>query len=86
MVGESAGGGVVDAPAASDADGGVGGRAGAATGSSGSLADGDEEVGRGGMDAPDLGRSPAADDTSESHSLQNAVSAWTDAPHAGQMS
>ena len=39
-----------------------------------------------GMGAPAAGRRSAADDTSESHSPQNAVSAWTGAPHAGQMS
>ena len=74
------------APTASDAGGGIGRSASAATGGSGSLAVGMGVVGGGGMDAPDLGRRTATDDTSESHSPQNAVSAWTGAPHAGQIS
>ena len=79
-------GGAVVTSAASDARGGPGGAAAGATGGSGSLAVGLGVDGGGGMDAPDLGRRTAADDTSESHSPQNAVSAWTGAPHAGQMS
>lgn len=39
----------------------------------------------GGMGAPASGRVPVADVTSESHSPQNAVSASTGAPHAGQL-
>lgn len=39
----------------------------------------------GGMGAPASGRVPVADVTRESHSPQNAVSASTGAPHAGQL-
>lgn len=62
---------------------------GSATGGGGGGGGGDERsatVDEEGMDAPDLGLRSAADDTSESHSPQNAVSAWTGAPHAGQTS
>ena len=76
-----------DVAAAARATGGESGRSAAgATGGSGSLAAGVGVVDGGGLDAPDLGRRTAADDTSESHSPQNAVSAWTGAPHAGQIS
>jgi hypothetical protein len=43
-------------------------------------------AGEGGMGAPGSSRCSAADDTSESHSPQNAVSASTGAPHVGQAS
>jgi hypothetical protein len=86
VVDESVGGGVAAVPAASDAGGADRGSTCGATGSSGSLAVGSGMSDGGGMDAPDLGRRSATDDTSESHSPQNAVSAWTGAPHAGQMS
>jgi hypothetical protein len=49
----------------------------------------DEDLGAsegwGGMGAPASGRVLVADVTSESHSPQNAVSASTGAPHAGQL-
>lgn len=41
-------------------------------------------AGAGCMGAPESSRDPEADDTSESHSPQNAVTASTGAPHVGQ--